>query len=424
MLKKLLHIRSDVMYLNSLFGMASTFVISFFGFFFWIFCAKLFSTEQVGLATTLVASMALILQLSNIGLDNGLIRFLPKSTKRNEMINASLVIIGGLGLIISTGFILGLHIFSPRLLFVRENVWFGAFYIVSMTIACVTVMTESVFTALRSQKYIFYKNSIFSVLRMIFPFILLGFGAFGMFAAWMLATAICFVFSLVILKRRYGFTPRISFNIPVVKSIARYSFGNYLIGFMGLLPTLLLPLIITNTLGPKQSAYYYIATMIANLLYVIPFATSQSLYAEGSHDEEKLMHHLRKAIKMITLSLLPSVLFLVFFGNYILMFFGKEYTREGFRLLQLFSVAGIFVSINYLFLTLLNVKRKMKELVAVNAIGMVSLIGLSLALLPYSLTGVGIAWIIGQIVMNICYVFVYFLKPALNFFRKPVLVRA
>ncbi len=371
-----------------------------------------------------MASMALILQLSNIGLDNGLIRFLPKSDKKNEMINSSFVIIGILGLVISTGFILGLHIFSPRLLFVRDNLFYAIFYVISMTVACITVMTESVFTALRSQKYIFYKNAIFSVLRMLFPFILLGFGAFGMYTAWMVATAICFLYCLFIMKRRYGFTPRLSLDIPVVKTISRYSFGNYVIGFMGLLPTLLLPIVITNTLGPKQSAYFYIATMIANLLYVIPFATSQSLYAEGSHDEEKLIHHLRKAIKMITLSLIPSALFLVFFGKYILMFFGKEYTDEGFRLLQLFSVAGIFVSINYVFLTLLNVKRRMRELVVVNAIGMVSLIGLSLALLPYSLVGIGIAWIIGQIVMNICYAFVFFFKPVLNSFRKPVLVSA
>jgi hypothetical protein len=60
------------------------------------------------------------------------------------------------------------------------------------------------------------------------------------------------------------------------------------------LPAMVLPILITNLIGVKFSAYFYMAMMIANLLYIIPTATSQSLFAEGSHIETELKMHLKK----------------------------------------------------------------------------------------------------------------------------------
>lgn len=40
--------------------MLSTAVQAFFGFFFWVINARLFTTEEVGIATTLISVMALI----------------------------------------------------------------------------------------------------------------------------------------------------------------------------------------------------------------------------------------------------------------------------------------------------------------------------------------------------------------------------
>jgi len=46
--------------------------------------------------------------------------------------------------------------------------------------------------------------------------------------------------------------------------------------------------------GAKFSAYFYLDMMIANLLYIIPMATSQSLFAEDSYSEADLKVHLIK----------------------------------------------------------------------------------------------------------------------------------
>ena len=47
------------------------------GFFFWIVAARLYALEQVGLATALISSLALVALFSTLGFDSSIIRFLP-----------------------------------------------------------------------------------------------------------------------------------------------------------------------------------------------------------------------------------------------------------------------------------------------------------------------------------------------------------
>ena len=63
------------------------------------------------------------------------------------------------------------------------------------------------------------------------------------------------------------------------------------------LSAMVLPILITNIIGAKFSTYFYLDMMIANLLYIIPMATSQSLFAEGSYSERELKVHFKKSDK-------------------------------------------------------------------------------------------------------------------------------
>ena len=98
------------------------------------------------------------------------------------------------------------------------------------------------------------------------------------------------------------------------------------------------------------------AMMIANLLYIIPMATSQSLFAEGSYSETELKVYLKKAIKIISIIIIPAIIVTSLFGNYILLAFGKEYSDEGFILLKLLLISGIFILINAIGGAILNIK--------------------------------------------------------------------
>ncbi len=155
--------------------------------------------------------------------------------------------------------------------------------------------------------------------------------------------------------------------------------------------------------GAKFSAYFYMAMMIANLLYIIPTATSQSLFAEGSNSESDLKIQLKKAIKIISLLLVPAILVTFLFGNYILLAFGKEYSYEGFILLKLLSISGIFISINAIGGAILKIKQKIKLMILLSLINAFVILSLNVILIKmdlFGVAGVGIGWIVGQVLQR------------------------
>jgi O-antigen/teichoic acid export membrane protein len=141
------------------------------------------------------------------------------------------------------------------------------------------------------------------------------------------------------------------------------------------------------------------AMMIANLLYIIPSAASQSLFAEGSYSETDLKVHLKKVIKIISIIIIPAIIVTFLFGNYILLAFGKEYSDEGFILLKLLSISGIFISINAIGGAILNIKQKIKLMILLSLINAFVLLSLSVFFIKMNLfgvVGVGIGWTVGQ----------------------------
>jgi O-antigen/teichoic acid export membrane protein len=193
---------------------------------------------------------------------------------------------------------------------------------------------------------VFIKNTISSIAKLILPIFLVALGAYGIFMSMGIAIAVAFLVSLVFLILRFNYLPKPIIDRSIVKRMTKFSLGNYIAGFIGGLPVMVLPILITNSIGAKFSAYFYMDMMITSLLYIIPTATSQSLFAEGSYSETELKVQLKKAIKIISLILIPAILVTFLFGNYILLAFGKKYSYEGFILLKLLSISGIFISIN------------------------------------------------------------------------------
>jgi len=398
-------IMGDSLFKNSMFLMLSSGVMAVLGFVFWLICARLFSAHDIGLATTIISVMGLITSFSLLGLNSGLIRYLPDSTNRDRKINTCFTLVALVTIVISAVFIIGLEKFSPSLLFIKDNLFLALSFIFFAVIASWGSIIDSIFISLRSSHFVLTKSAIFGVIKIVLPFALVSWGAYGIFSSYMIAMLAGFITVFVILMIKFQYKPKFVFYDEVIKRIGRFSFGNYVAGFIGGLALMLMPLIITNTINPTTTAYYYMAMMIASLLFVIPSSTTSSLFAEGSHDERKLKKKTRSAIKIIAFLLIPAILAIVFFGQYILLAFGKEYSTQGFTFLKIMAVSGIFVSINSVFGSIFKIKKKIKQIIWVNVIGAVVIIGLSYFFLTlgHSLVGIGIAYIAGQIAMNLAY---------------------
>jgi O-antigen/teichoic acid export membrane protein len=191
-------------------------------------------------------------------------------------------------------------------------------------------------------------------------------------------------------------------NLAIIKDIWRYSAGNYLAGLFGAASGLVLPIMIVNFLGAAQNAYYYVASMIAGLLSAIPGAVSQSLFAEGSHFEEQLELNVRRSFKFTFTLLIPAIILVLALGKWLLLLFGASYSANALGLLWILGASSIFAAVNSIYLTILQVKRRITELVLISGfVTFAVLVGSYLIMPATGIIRVGYASIAAQGLVSI-----------------------
>lgn len=391
---KLKQYPADPLRRNALFLMAANAMAALFGLFFWLIAARFYSTEDVGLATALISAMMLLAVISRLGFDFGLIRFLPHSEDKRDMINTCLTIAGLFSIAVAIVFILGLDLWSPKLLFIRENWIYLVAFILFTGAVTLAQLQGQVFIAFRSTQFTFIQ-SIINGLKLALVVILVNLGAFGIFASVGLAWGLTFVTGSLFILRLY---PKYRL-IPVIKKqivndMAHFSLGNYIASTFSALPMYVMPLIIIAVLTAEASAYFYIPFSISGILGMVAGSTSFSLLAEGSYEPATLRNQTIKAAKFISLFIVPGIIILLIFGELILSLFGVDYVQNSLWLLRLFALGWLPFIIITLYTTTLRVQKRVKPLIYLWAFFAVSTTVASYWLMKWlGIIGVGIAWV-------------------------------
>lgn len=388
----------DPLFKNAIYLISTTVATSLFGFIFWMIAARYYTSEEVGLGSTIISAMSLLSMLSLLGFNVALIRFLPTSNLKMDMINSCFTLSLAASAVITIIFLLGLGVFSPKLLFLRSNLLFALLFITFTCVWSITTLLNSILTAERTAKYVLLKESIFGASRLPIPIFLVSLGAFGIFVSWGIGSVIALITGLIFLFHVIpAYRPAIRVDGEIISEMLHFSFWSYISNLFNVSPALILPIMITNILTPDLTAYFYIAWMIANLLFMIPRQTAQSLFAEGSNFDKRLGVNLKKSLKFISLLLIPSLLFILIFGDRLLLLFGSEYSEEGFGLLQILALSTIPLALNTVYVTVKNIKKQVKTVTLIYGVIAVGTLGGSYLLLgSMGLVGIGYAWVMGN----------------------------
>lgn len=384
------------LYSNSIYLMISTAIMTGLGFFFWTINARLFSSHELGLATTIISIFTLITTICGFGLGVALIRFLPSSNVKNRKINSAFSIAILASIAISSIFIYSFKYISEDLSFIEKNLFLSIGFILAVIFAVLFNLIESVFIAYKSTKFVLIKNLMFSLSKLIFPFIFISLLAYGIFLSWAASLFIAFTFSFFVLIFKFKYKPSFSIYDSIIKKIFSFSLGNHLSALIRTLPISLMPIIITNMLTPSDTAYFYIAYNIAGLLFVIPTSVGSSLLAKVSETNSNYKLVIKKALLFISLLLIPAIILFLLFDKYLLLLFGKEYLEKSLLILNLFVVSSIFVAIYNIYSSYLNLKKKIKKLIFMNLVISISTLVLSYYLIGLGLYGIGLAYLISQ----------------------------
>ena len=389
-LKDLYNWFKDPLYLNSFYILLTNISSALFGFIFWIVAAKLYTPQEVGIATALISSMSLIVLLAKVGLDFSIIRYFPVRDK-NVVYGTSIVITTLFSLIFGLIFILGVDLFSPELkdIYTLESAGLLLIFIIANAIANLAGIA---FVALRHSEYYLIQN-LFSGSKILLLFPLAYLGASGIFGSVGISFILTTIFSSLLLVKS-GIKHSFGVDKKFLAESFRFSLGNYLVGLFQTAPNLILPIMVLNILGADAAAYYYIAFSVAFILFIIPNAISTSLFVEGSNGGSLRQSTIRSSIAIYAL-LIPAVIILYFFGDVVLGLIGEEYAANGFELFRVMIFTSLFLPVAYVYSAVKRVQNEVRELVFLNGLIFVSLVGLAhICMINYGIVGIGYAWVI------------------------------
>jgi O-antigen/teichoic acid export membrane protein len=310
---------------------------------------------------------------------------------------------GVVSLILSVIFILGIPVWSPALIFVRSNAIFYLVVVVITIVLTTSNITNSVFIAKRRAGFVLTKNAIFSIIRL--PLLLgmsIAFHAFGVVASWGLAIGITFIISLFwfLPKTIDGYRPLPTHDMSQIIKTRHYSINSYIASLFARAMSMLLPVLVLNILGVTHNAYFYVAWMIANLLFAISHAVSESLFAEGVHSQDRMRENVLRSIKFTFLLLIPAAIAIMALGKWLLLAFGQNYSSNALQLLLVLCISSLPVAIIHVYISLLRVKNRLKELIVIQAFIAISVIALSVLIMPMSgIIGIGYVWLGTQAVV-------------------------
>ncbi len=404
-LSHLQHHYKSSLHRNAFYLIANTLVSSALGFIFWIVAARFYAPADVGLAAALIAVANLLAVFSNLGFNFGVVRFLPNAKDPAKLVNTCLNFVAGASLILSALFLLLMPILSPALLFAREKAVFALSFMSIVLVWAIFPLVDHVFVAKRTSNLVIVKSTVFNALKIPLAIFAAYLGAFGIFASWGVAMAIAGGVALLFFIPRIlpGFIPSLTIDRAVINDIIHFSLGNHVAHLLYLAPSLILPLMVVNLLGGQMNAYFYVAFMIVEILFVIPTAVSQSLFAEGSTKKESVGEYIRNSLKMIYLLMIPAIVILLLLADELLLLFGPEYSIHGSGLLRVFALSGFFLGVNLTYITLLRLEKKVGEIIAISGFLALGILSLSYFLLISTggIVAVGYSWLAIQGIISI-----------------------
>jgi O-antigen/teichoic acid export membrane protein len=382
---------------NAVYLLLSTLVVAASGFLFWVVVAHAYSAAAVGLATTMLSVSSLLSLLGLAGFDATFVRFLPGSDRKNEYINSGLIVVTITSAVFAACSAIALPLLIPSLSVLGTSYGFAAFVFFTV-MTSLNVLTNAVFLAFKQVRALFVITVLLSLGKIILPLVIARGSALTIFVLAGSAQLVGLVLSIAWMRRtcNYTFLPRI--DMTALRTVSKFSFSVYASSILNLAPPTLLPLLIIHQIGPEDVAYYYMAFTIAGVLYTIAYASMQSVFAEGSHDETALKTHVSKAVRFIGAILIPAALVVAIVSSLLLTIFGDEYAHGAAGLLRLFALGALPVAAYSALGAMFKVTKNLRGVVGMNIVYAVVILSLSYIFVPHlGLIGIGWAWLAGNL---------------------------
>lgn len=386
---------------NGLALVAGSAITAMLGLMFWLVVARVFTQEQVGVGAALIATMMALSHAAQLNLRNLVHRYVPSAGPRAGQLVARSFAGAALGaLVLGLGFVLLAGRISPELAFVGQSFWLGFGFVAALVAWTLYAMQEAVLTGLRLSRIVPVQSLVYSVAKIALVLLagtaagLTAFGGGVIVVVWVLPAALIGIFVHHLIRRELSTPARTAGPAGEVLDRAGFLrfFGWDYLGSMSISVAYgVIPLLVLSITGAAASAQYQMAWAIAYSLYLVGRHLGAAMQAEIGRAPER-RQALYASTLVYTLALVtPAVAVIVLFAPQIMALFGADYVAEGGRLLRLFALATLPLSLVTVLLAIARAENLFSAVAAAQVATLVLAVGLGAVMLGQMGT-VGMAW--------------------------------
>ena len=307
---------------------ATTGVTSAFGFGYWIYAARVFPQAAVGYGSAAISTMMLLGTIGMFGIGTMLIGELPRRKSPGGLIMAGIIASFVGSLIIGAGFSLVARAFGNH--FVEITGTFGRMAIFSFGVAITSatlVFDEATIGLMRGGLQL-NRNVAVSIAKVVAlpacALILHDVFGVGIIVSWVLGVLVSLLPVTVMIKRSGGSI----LHRPDWKTfwqLGKVTLSHNWLNLAVTAPVKLIPVLVVIVVSPSSNAAFYIASMLASFLFMVPIHLSTVLFAIASAAPEQIAEKLRFVLRMSLVIGVPGGLILGLSSHFVLSVFGSSY---------------------------------------------------------------------------------------------------
>jgi O-antigen/teichoic acid export membrane protein len=378
--------------------MATTAVTAILGVVYWALAARTYQPSDIGRASAAISMMIFLAGAAQLNLAYALPRLLPvagASTRRYILRAYAVTVVVAIAL--AAGFV---WLFGDRSFLAehgRVAPLIGAWYVIAVAAWTIFSLQDGVLAGLRKAIWVPIENAAFAAAKVV---LLVAFAAamprWGLLASWTVPMLLTLLPVTYLILRR--FVPENSRSLPRAERplggrVRSYLVAEYAVGTLQLGAFSLVPVIVASSAGLTSSGYFYTAWIVGLALDLALMNITTALTVEGARDEAALARHARLALRLGAVLVVPTALATIVLAPYGLALLGGAYAEHGTPVLRLVAAGVVVRLVGALFIAIARVRRRMRQLVVMEAAHFALIIGLTLVLVPaYGIVGAGAAY--------------------------------
>ncbi|HTK11596.1 MAG TPA: oligosaccharide flippase family protein [Ktedonobacteraceae bacterium] len=375
-------------------------VTSGLGFVYWWLAARVFVPQEVGIGSASISVMTLLGTICMMGLGTLLITELPRQPENaGSLLSTSLIIVGIVGGV--GGFLFAMVAPSVSASFapLRTSMGIILLFALGVSLTSITLVLDMAMIGLLLGGVQLWRNLLFALSKLIILYLLSRWFAqaagMGIYAAWAIGNVLSLVLlvGLVLCKkswRRKRYLPEWS----LLRKMGGVAMQHHLLNLALAAPTLILPVMVTVMLSAQANAWFYVAWMVANFVFVVPGSLTMVLHAINSAQKATLKNRARMTLSLAFAVSLVAIIVLVFGAKLVLSFFGSAYASEASWTLQILVLAAIPSIIKSHYISICRIYDRITEaLLGMIPAGLLELGGAAAGAHVAGLVGLSLGWV-------------------------------